>query len=71
MPSLLSPRRTTPELSLHATSAQRRTVRRPMARTPAAPPFGWPVAAVVGGLITAARELDPVRRARGGRLARR
>jgi hypothetical protein len=52
MPSLLSPRRTTPELALHATSAQQKP---PSSETanPVTPPFGWPVAAVVGGLLTA------------------
>ena len=52
MPSLLSPRRTTPELSLHAAPAQREPPSAEVSN-PAAPPFGWPVAAVVGGLITA------------------
>lgn len=52
MPSLLSPRRTTPELSLHAAPAQREPPTGEVGN-PAGPPFGWPVAAVVGGLITA------------------
>ena len=52
MPSLLSPRRTTPELALHATSAQPEPPS-PGTANPATPPFGWPVAAVVGGLLTA------------------
>ncbi|HSU35604.1 MAG TPA: DUF6350 family protein, partial [Propionibacteriaceae bacterium] len=52
MPSLLSPRRTTPELSLHAAPAQREPTA-DEGSNPAAPPFGWPLAAVVGGLITA------------------
>jgi hypothetical protein len=52
MPSLLSPRRTTPELALHATSAQPEPPS-PETANPITPPFGWPVAAVVGGLLTA------------------
>ena len=52
MPSLLSPRRTTPELALHATAAQPEPPS-PGTANPATPPFGWPVAAVVGGLLTA------------------
>ena len=52
MPSLLSPRRTTPELSLHAAPAQREPTSAEGSNL-AAPPFGWPLAAVVGGLITA------------------
>ena len=52
MPSLLSPRRTTPEFALHATPAQREPSSTEPT-SPATPPFGWPVAAVVGGLITA------------------
>ena len=53
MPSLLSPRRTTPELRCTPPrrSAEPSVARGP--RTPATPPFGWPVAAVVGGLLTA------------------
>jgi hypothetical protein len=52
MASLLSPRRTNPELSLRATSASSD----PSAtdgRTPPAPPLGWPIAAIAGGLVTA------------------
>ena len=52
MPSLLSPRRTIAGLSLRATDAGPKTSDPPVDSS-GGPPFGWPVAAVAGGLLSA------------------
>lgn len=52
MASLLSPRRTVAELSLRATDAGPQSPDDAV-ETSGGPPIGWPVAAVVGGLVTA------------------
>jgi hypothetical protein len=53
MPSLLSPRRAAAKITLQATPARVRDVRATGSLTSAAP-VSWPVAACLGGLVTAA-----------------
>ena len=68
MPSLLSSRRAAAGVSLRATPARKRSAQATRAQ-PASPPISWPVMAVVGGAVTAARELDSLRWCDGSRLA--